>query len=473
MSFTSVVFLVLFFPACVLINYFLAERYRNVFLCLASLIFYFWCGIRFLILLAVSSIFAYVLGLLIAGAKHTGAKRSLLILGIVVNIGVLFYYKYLFNILSAISPWIASVAGHEVILMAESPVLPLGISFYIFSLLSYLLDVYWGICEAQKNYLNIWLYVAFFPKVVQGPIVRYKDFKSQLHGRTVDLIGMNDGLERFIKGMFKKVMIADQLQNLVTYSFSNIDGVGTIPAWIGSIAYTLQLYYDFSGYSDMAIGLAQMLGFRFAENFEHPYTSDSVTVFWRRWHISLTTWFREYIYIPMGGNRRGNVYIHLIIIFFLTGLWHGGTWNFIVWGMWHGTFMLLERLRRNKKPWLPKPLRWLYTILVVNTGWVFFRADSLNTVLQYLIKMLVWDTTDGLLMLGEYRNYLAMFFVIALVFAFPVYGKVKAKVLSLGTGTKWEPAVRVGYSVGLLVAFLLSFCFAVSNGYTSFLYEVF
>ena len=273
--------------------------------------------------------------------------------------------------------------------------------------------------------------------------------------------------------MFKKVMIADQLQTLVTYSFSNIGGVGTIPAWIGSIAYTLQLYYDFSGYSDMAIGLAQMLGFRFSENFDHPYASDSVTVFWRRWHISLTSWFREYVYIPMGGNRRGNVYIHLITVFFLTGLWHGGTWNFIVWGMWHGLFMLLERRRRNKKPLLPRPLRWLYTILAVNTGWVFFRADSLGTALKYIRKMLVWDATDGVLMLHQYSNYLAVFLVVALIFVFPVYGKIKDKVQSAAAGTRWGPVVSTCYRVGLLAAFFVSFSYAVSNGYASFLYEVF
>lgn len=500
MAFTSVVFLVLFFPACVLINYFLAEKYRNVFLCAASLVFYFWCGIQFLVLIIASSCFAYALGLLITRAKRAGIKKLLLIFGIAVNVGALCYYKYLFNILAALTPWLASMAGHEVTIMSQSPALPLGISFYTFSLLSYLLDVYWGICEAQKNYLNIWLYVAFFPKVVQGPIMRYADFEGQLHDRTVDLTGLNEGLERFIKGMFKKVMIADQLSGLVAYSFSNIGGVGTVPAWISVICYMLQLYYDFSGYSDMAVGLARMMGFTIPENFDHPYMSSSVAEYWRRWHISLGAWFRDYVYTPVIRSLTQKKWakklkkpflvcdaLALVVTWTLTGIWHGSGLQFLIYGLWFGMFIILERLRDDHRKTLKKQGRlktlkrtgWrkaldhVVTMLAVTIGMVFFRADSLTTALRYLKRMFVWSAVDDVLMLSECRNYLVVFLVVALVFVFPVYGKVKAKMRHLFAGTKWEPVARLGYRIGLFAAFLLSFVFAVSNGYESFLYEVF
>lgn len=384
--------------------------------------------------------------------------------------------------------------------MAASPALPLGISFYTFSLISYLLDVYWGICKVQRNYLNIWLYVTFFPKVIQGPVMRYADFEKQLHDRTVDLTGMNEGLERFIKGMFKKVMIADQLQGLVAYSFSNIGDVGTIPAWIGIICYMLQLYYDFSGYSDMAVGLARMVGFTIPENFDHPYISSSVAEYWRRWHISLGAWFRDYVYTPVIRSLLGKKWtqkvkkpflmcdaLALVVTWILTGIWHGSGLQFLIFGLWFCLFIVLERLRDDRRKALKKQGKlktlkrtgWqkaadhIGTMLAVVVGMVFFRADSAGTALQYIRRMLIWNTTDGILMLHQFNNYLVVFLIVALVFVFPVYGKIKEKVRSLVTGTKWAPAVFVAYRVGLIAAFLLSFSFMVSSGHTSFLYEVF
>ena len=476
------------------------DKYRNVFLCLASLAFYAWCGIRFLILMLIMSGVDYGIGLVLEERKVQKYKKIFLLLGLIVNIGVLVYYKYLFDIMRTVSPWIAARVGHEIGFMESSPALPLGISFYTFSLLSYLLDVYWGICAAQKNYLNIWLYVAFFPKVVQGPIMRYADFEGQLHDRTVDLAALNDGLERFIKGMFKKVMIADQLSSLVSYSFSNIGGVGTIPAWISIICYILQLYYDFSGYSDMAVGLARMVGFTIPENFDHPYMSSSVAEYWRRWHISLGAWFRDYVYTPIIRSLTGKKWtkklkkpflvcdaMALVVTWTLTGIWHGSGLQFLIYGLWFCLSIVLERLRDDRRKKMKKQGKlktlkrtgWrkavdhIVTMLAVVIGMVFFRADSLGTALRYIKKMLVWNTVDGILMLQQYSNYLAVFLIIALIFVFPVYGKIKAKVREIVAGTKWALVVRVCYKLGLAAAFLVSFSYAVSNGYASFLYEVF
>ena len=500
MSFTSVPFLALFFPICVLGNYYLNNKYRNSFLCLASLVFYAWCGVRFLILMALSSLFAYGMGLLMARTNRAWLKKGLLICGMVVHVGMLCYYKYLFDILSAISPWIASVAGHEVILMAQSPILPLGISFYTFSLLSYLLDVYWGICEAQKNYLNIWLFVAFFPKVVQGPIMRYADFEKQLYDRPVDLTTLNGGLERFIKGMFKKVMIADQLQSLVTYSFSNLNGVGTVPAWISIICYMLQLYYDFSGYSDMAIGLARMVGFTIPENFDHPYMSSSVAEYWRRWHISLGAWFRDYVYTPCIRSFTQKKWakklkkpflvcdaLALVVTWTLTGIWHGSGLQFLAYGLWFCMFIVLERLRDDHRKKLKKQgkLKTLkksgiqivadhvVTMLAVTIGMVFFRANSLALALQYLKRMFIWNTTDGILILHEFTDYHVVFLAIALLFIFPIYERIKAAIFDHCKGARWSQTAQFGYKLGLIVVFLIAFSYMVSNGYTPFLYEIF
>lgn len=500
MSFTSTAFLILFFPVAILGNYFMKEKYRDIFLCLVSLAFYAWCGIRFLFLILIMSGIDYYIGLVLENQKAQRYRRKILVAGLIVNIGVLFYYKYLFTIMSAASPWIAASVGHEIDFMAASPALPLGISFYTFSLLSYLLDVYWGICTAQKNYLNIWLYVAFFPKVAQGPIMRYVEFEEQLHNRTVDLTSLNDGLERFIKGMLKKIMIADQLSSVVSYSFSNIGGVGTIPAWISIVCYLLQLYYDFSGYSDMAVGLGRMVGFTIPENFDHPFMSSSVAEYWRRWHISLGAWFRDYVYTPVIRSLIGRKWVKifkksflvcdvlaLAVTWTLTGIWHGSGLQFLIYGLWFCIFIVFERLRDNyrkklkrqgklktvKRSGWKKAVDHIVTMLVVVVGMVFFRADSLGTALRYLKKMLIWNASDGILMLYQYSNYLAVFLIIALVFVFPVYSKIKTRVQSLVDGTRWLTVAHTFYKVGLLVAFLISFCYAVSNGYASFLYEVF
>lgn len=492
MSFTSAVFLILFFPVCIVPCYLMKEKYRNVFLCLASVAFYSWCGLKFLLLIVISASVAYVVGRLLENAKTVVRKRVILMAALVYNLGVLFFYKYLFEIFPNCLTAFEKISGNGIF---EKPALPLGISFYTFSILSYVLDVYWEKCEAQKNIFNIYFYVLFFPKVVQGPIMRYSDFESQLSGRVVDMTKLNIGFERFIKGMVKKVMLADQIQPLVTYSFSNIDGVGTIPAWIGLISYLLQLYYDFSGYSDMAIGLGYMMGFQLPENFDHPYLAETVAEYWRRWHMSLGEWFRDYVYMPSSRSIMNFSVLErfkkkkmlvcdllaLLVTWIATGVWHGSGWKFFVYGLWWFGFIAFERLRAEHRKKIRKqkklPLKkntllqtifdHVVTIIAFVFGQVIFRSDSLDTVLKYWKKMIVWDATDGIIILHWFDNYMVFALFVGIVFIFPVYDFIKNKFFERTLST------QLAYKLGLLIMAFVAFCYAISSGYSAFLYEVF
>ncbi len=325
--------------------------------------------------------------------------------------------------------------------------------------------------------------------------MRYSDFEKQLYNRMVNLDMLNLGLERFIKGMVKKVMIADQIQPLVTYSFSNINGVGTVPAWIGLISYLLQLYYDFSGYSDMAIGLGKMVGFQLPENFDHPYLSQTVAEYWRRWHISLGEWFRDYVYMPCSRSVMAQPWIDhfkkkkmlvcdlaaLLVTWIATGVWHGSGLKFLIYGLWWFSFIAFERLRaehrkkvrKQKKLPLKKDTRiqiisdHIVTVIAFIFGQVMFRADSLQTTVQYWKKMLVWDTTDGIIILHQFDNYMVFALVVGLVFVFPVYGIIKKNIFERNMLTQFI------FKNILVTAAFVAFCYAISAGYSAFLYEVF
>ncbi len=275
--------------------------------------------------------------------------------------------------------------------------LPIGISFFTFQAISYIVDVYRGETDASNNFVNVALYISFFPQLIAGPIVKYRDINKQIENRSVFPKDVSDGFKRFIYGLGKKVLIANTLGLCVDTIYAyNITVIDCKTAWIGALAYTFQIYYDFSGYSDMAIGLGKMFGFKILENFEHPYLSQSISEFWRRWHISLGSWFREYVYIPLGGNRKGKVrtYINLIIVFFLTGLWHGADLSFILWGLYHGFFTILERIGLKKVLDRTKIIPTIYTFFVVNIGWVLFRANDTWTGLRYIARMMPWRHRD-------------------------------------------------------------------------------
>lgn len=381
MLFSSMIFLWLFLPLVFCSYYLIDKRFKNILLLISSIIFYAWGGVSYSLIMLSSIIINYIFALLIDKAiedNNLKNKKIYLALCVIINLSILGYFKYTNFIISIIN----SLSQNKIIELTNI-VLPIGISFYTFQALSYVIDVYRGHNKAQKNIFNLALYISFFPQLIAGPIVKYHDIENQILNRNESLENIFYGIKRFIYGLSKKVILA----NMFALSCDEIlkqptDELGTALVWCASVLYTLQIYYDFSGYSDMAIGLGRMFGFNFLENFNYPYISKSIKEFWRRWHISLSTWFKEYLYIPLGGNRKRKLftYINLLIVFFATGLWHGASYNFILWGLFHGLFLVIERiflgklLEKNKL----KFINHIYVIFVFVIGWVLFRADDLK-----------------------------------------------------------------------------------------------
>ncbi len=353
---------------------------------IASIVFYAWGGVSYTFLLLVSLVLNYITGLLIAKQEHGKFRKTILTIGVVLNLAMLGMFKYGNFIIENINAILLTV-GIEYSFIDPGLLLPIGISFYTFQAISYLIDVFKKRTPVQRNFINLALYISLFPQLIAGPIVRYNDIAGQLTNRANNLSNFTSGIQRFVIGLAKKVLIANQFALLADTAFDlPPENLSAFIAWAGIIAYSLQIYYDFSGYSDMAIGLGRMFGFRLLENFNFPYIAQSIREFWKRWHISLTNWFRDYLYIPLGGNRKGEVrtYVNLLIVFFVTGIWHGASWNFVAWGMVHGSFMILERLGLGKllsKIW--QPFRHIYTIFVVIMAWVLFRANDFSHAWDY------------------------------------------------------------------------------------------
>lgn len=390
MVFSSLTFLYIFLPAVLICYYLTPVKYRNYPLLLASFLFYSWGGVSLTLLLLTSVIFNYLVGLLISKGLHSKTGKWILIMGIIGNLSMLAFYKYANFLVQNINLLLES-ANFTFSLTDPGIILPIGISFYTFQALSYLIDVYKRKAPVQKNFVNLALYISLFPQLIAGPIVRYNDIDLQLLNRKSTPEKFVSGIKRFVIGLAKKVLIANQFALLADTAFQiQTDGISTFVAWAGIIAYTIQIYFDFSGYSDMAIGLGRMFGFEFLENFNFPYISRSIREFWKRWHISLTNWFRDYLYIPLGGNRKGNVrtYLNLFIVFLLTGLWHGASWSFVAWGLLHGAFMIIEKIGFDKiliRLW--KPFQYMYTLFIVIMAWVLFRADDFSYAWGYYKAM--------------------------------------------------------------------------------------
>lgn len=375
MIFSSVIFISFFLPSVLIIYWLTPWRFKNLVLLLSSVLFYCWGeGVR-------SYVFLFSICLQIgAGALISRYPRVGLTLGISLNLLLLAFFKYGNFIYQTAQPLLNLDSGTRHLANIS---LPLGISFFTFHGISYLIDLYRSDAKQSRRLSDIALYIAFFPQLIAGPIVRYKDIADQFVSRTLSLATFNQGVSRFIIGLSKKLLLANPLAVLADRIFLIAPVELSTPiAWLGIICYTLQIYFDFSGYSDMAIGLARMFGFSFPENFRYPYSARSVTDFWKRWHISLSTWFRDYLYIPLGGNRgsRFRTYFNLICVFLLCGLWHGAAWNFIIWGIWHGSFLVFERIS-NKK------FGQFYCLLVVMLGWVLFRSPDLNYAASYIITL--------------------------------------------------------------------------------------
>lgn len=409
MVFSSTIFLWLFLPLVIIINFLAKRKYKNYILLLASLIFYAWGEPKYIIWMLISITANYFFGILIEHYKSDRIRKLILVISVVANLSYIGYFKY-YNFFGDI---LNSILGKEVMTLKEIA-LPIGISFYTFQALSYVIDVYRskkenGPLKAQRNILNVALYVSLFPQLIAGPIVKYYDIENEIYKREESVNRMAYGIKRFVYGLSKKVLISNVLAQVADGIFSgSVYDLGTTITWIGIISYTLQIYYDFSGYSDMAIGLGHMIGFTFLENFNYPYISKSISEFWKRWHISLSSWFREYLYIPLGGNRKGKkrTYINLGIVFFATGLWHGASINFIFWGLYHGFFMIVERLflgnilKKNKF----KLLNHIYTMFIVIIGWVFFRIEEFKDAIYILKIMFVKTEAINLYSLDRFVN---------------------------------------------------------------------
>ncbi len=379
MIFSSTFFLCVFLPVTLVLYYILPWKFKNFLLLLASLIFYAWGEPVYVFLMIFSIVFNYLAGIQLGDLnkkRYRKKRKSVFIFTLVVNIGILSFFKYYGFVLTNVN---ALLGTHIPI---KELALPIGISFYTFQILSYVIDVYWGNVKVQFNIIDFGAYITMFPQLIAGPIVRYEDIQRQLRHRTLSLQKTADGAIWFIRGLSKKVLLANNIGMLYDAVFAiSADQRSVLTSWLGIIAYTFQIYFDFSGYSDMAIGLGKMLGFKFVQNFDYPYVSKSVTEFWRRWHISLGTWFREYVYIPMGGNRVNPLkhIRNIMVVWALTGLWHGAAWCYVIWGLYYGVLLLLEKyvwgrfLNR-----LPGAVQHLYTVILFVFGWLIFTAPSLS-----------------------------------------------------------------------------------------------
>lgn len=485
MLFPSNIFLFCFFPIMLFLYYVVCNfrpfanriAIKNAVLLVGSLIFYAY-GEKWLVLLLLVSIgFNYAMGRLVAdkltandnrGAEDkekselsNGYKKNdakwIVGISVAVNLLILFVFKYLDFVIANLN----RLAHTEIPLTHLK--LPIGISFFTFQALSYVVDVYRGKAKVQRNPLNVGLYIALFPQLIAGPIVRYETIAEQMENREESLDKFTDGILRFLGGLGKKVLIADGMALFADRIFGSVSAgneVATAMAWFGAICYTLQIYYDFSGYSDMAIGLGKMFGFEFEENFNYPYIANSVTDFWRRWHISLSTWFRDYVYIPLGGNRAGNgrMYFNLFVVWTLTGIWHGAGWTFVLWGLMYFVMQAIEKLVGLGKKWkLPLGIANLYTMLVVVIGWTLFRSESLAQAVSYL-KMMFGASgkgiTDATTIFYLKDNWIL--FVFAILFVTPI-GKKIAKI-------DWLYQVLMG------LVLLLSLIYIWKGGYSPFIY---
>lgn len=463
MVFSSSIFLFLFLP-CVLFGYYVlfarSRKLQNIFLLIFSLIFYAWGEPSFVLIMLISIIINWYFGIIIDKNRNNNFKaRSIIIIMISFNLIIMFIFKYLMFTLNTINSVFAANINVPKI------ALPIGISFFTFQAISYVIDVYRQHGKVQKNPLNVGLYIAFFPQLIAGPIVRYETIADQIINRRESIEGFAYGIKRFIIGMGKKVIIANNLAMVAEKSFKMNGNLSVSMAWLGAVAYTFQILYDFSGYSDMAIGLGEMFGFKFLENFNYPYISKSISEFWRRWHISLGSWFRDYVYFPLGGSRvntKTRLVFNLFVVWLLTGIWHGANWTFIVWGLMYFILIAIEKLTK-----LDKNIGWIghiYTLFFVILGWVIFNSNSITSAFAYIGVMFGKSSVgiiDGISRL--YIHDYFIYFILGTIFAIPLFDSIKRKI----KGTRVEMILEI-IILGLII--LISTLCIVGNSYNPFIY---
>lgn len=461
MLFSSLVFLLLFLPITLLAYYIIPNRmYRNVVLLITSLVFYGWAEPKLIILMLALLLINYFLAIVLD--CFTGKMRLFwLLIVIFIDLGTLFYYKY-FNFTLENINYLFNTS------FTSSVVLPIGISFYLFQILSYVIDVYQRKVSVQHSFLLLSTYIALFPQLVAGPIVRYETIEEQLQNRFENWDSFYSGLQRFLFGLGKKVIISNNIAIISNCIFIDtpLSEINFTLAWIGALSYTLQIYFDFSGYSDMAIGLGKMFGFDFLENFNYPYLAVSITDFWRRWHISLSTWFRDYVYIPLGGNRKGKKrqYLNILIVWSLTGLWHGAAWNFILWGIYFAIILIAEKLfllQVLKK--MPRWIQHIYALVFIVVGWVIFNSTSINQIIVMIKNMFI---PTSLMSFAELKNlrifYLWPYVVTGFIASTPIFNQLKSKL----------EAKKLGGLIDVFAILVLFWCIVLlmNDSYNPFIY---
>ena len=468
MLFTAPFFLFVFLPVVLLGFYVVPKKFKNIVLLSSSVLFYAW-GEELLVLLLISStVIDFSCGLII----DSGKRKLGLFISIVANLSFLAYFKYAdfafenFHLILSELGWTESVFKD-----LPNIVLPLGISFYTFQTMSYTIDVFRGDVKANRNFIEFATYVTMFPQLVAGPIVRYVDIQKQITNRNLSWEQFSEGIQRFVIGLGKKVILANTFASVSDdiFDFAPYD-LSTDVAWLGIFIYSLHIFFDFSGYSDMAIGLGKMFGFDFLENFNYPYISKSIREFWRRWHISLSSWFRDYLYIPLGGSKNGkyNTYFNLGVVFFVTGFWHGASWNFIVWGMYHGFFIIFERLGGGKLLDKTGSIQHVYTLVIVMIGWVFFKAETLTDALLYLRQMFILVSKNNIP--GDISYFLSIELCVALIIgvaiSMPIFGYLKQKLKNYNQTLY----AKFFYFLFLVLIFHVSISYIAIDSYNPFIY---
>ena len=479
MVFSSITFLCVFLPVVILLyNVIKNHTAKNILLIIASLLFYAYGEPVYVLLMVLCAFFNYLLAIQIEKVKSLAQgdetvsedadnkatvkcnAKGLLVLTVIVDIGILCIFKYLSMLVSLVN------IVPNVRIADPGIALPIGISFFTFQAVSYVVDVYEGRVSADKSFLNILLYISFFPQLIAGPIVKYHDIDLEIKDRSVSINDMADGIKRFIYGLSKKVLIANTLGQAADYVYGlNSNELCALSVWVGAICYMLQIYFDFSGYSDMAIGLGRMFGFHFKENFDYPYSAASIQEFWRRWHISLTNWFREYVYIPLGGNRKGQTrtWINRLFVFFLTGLWHGANVTFILWGLFHGLFLTIETISPKFTKKLGKLSR-IYVLIVVCVGFVLFRSDNVSqamTMIQLMFTGFSIDASRAVMLQGLFSGLLVFTLVIAIALAGGIFKKINKE-------NGWYKKSEYVITVLLLILCMISLAGSTYNPFIYF-----
>ncbi|MCX8143756.1 MAG: MBOAT family protein [Bacteroidia bacterium] len=465
MVFASITFLLYFLPIFLLVYHFIPKSYKNAIILLASILFYSWGGPKFIFAILFTTLLDFVFVQKMFAASTKGQKKLWLILSVTMNLGLLFYFKYANFFVDNLN----TLFGLNISL--KKVLLPIGISFYTFESITYVVDVYRGVHPPLKNFWQYQTYILLFPKLIAGPIVRFHEIADQITDRVETYDKKIHGLMLFCIGLAKKVILANTIGKQADVVFGmDIQQIDTAAAWIGALSYTFQIYFDFSGYSDMAIGLCKIMGFDIPENFNNPYVSQSVTEFWRRWHITLGRWMKNYLYIPLGGNKGSltRTLINLWIVFLLSGLWHGAGWNFILWGAYHGLFLVLERFKLLKwYEYLPSLVRVLLVFLIINTGWVFFRNEDIHYALGIIKKMYVFENYHNFNYLNnDWWFSFVLCFVFSFAYLIPFLKQLQIKVYDF----QFENKSKLKVIVASLLLYYITLSYIAALDFNPFIY---